>query len=177
MASEDKKQQWINTFKRHVLSPGAKLNVRQKRISSLLISEVLSEEDKNTLDDLLRAEYEVSNALKVAGRARNKSRRIESEAKKMRVRQAFDLVDLLVMSGVIEGKTLKFRGNVDKNLLVGHLREIFNNKSSDYISSARENGANVIVARVAEREQKKAERLAIIQAGKKKMAAIRDALT
>lgn len=175
MARYDQKEQWINTFKQHVLSPGSKLSVRQKRISSLLISEVLSDEDKNTLDDLLRAEYEVATALKVAGRARHKARRIESEAKKIRVRQAFALADLLVMSGVIDGKTLSFHRGVDKDLLVGHLREVFN-KPGEYIAFARQDGAKEIAARIADREQKKADRLAIIQQGKQRRAALRDAL-
>lgn len=177
MSTNNAKEQWLNTFKKHVLSPGTKLNVRQKRISSLLLLNNRSEEQENTLNNLLHAEFEVSNALKVAGRARHKARRIESEAKKMRVRQAFELVDLMVMSGVIEGKTLDFRRGVDKNLLVGHLREVFNNKPDDYISSARVSGSKVIAARVAEREKKKAERLANIQQGKQRMAELRDALS
>jgi len=135
-----------------------------------------SEEQENTLNNLLHAEFEVVQALKLAGKARVKSRRIVSEAKKKRVREAFDLVDLLVMSGVIDGKTLSFHRGVDKNLLVGHLSEVFNNKPADYISSARSSGSKVIAARVAEREKKKAERLAIIQQGKQERADLRKKL-
>ena len=175
MATNNVKEQWLNAFKQHVLSPGAKLNVRQKRISSLLIAESLSDDQKNTLNDLLHAEYEVVQALKVAGKARFKTRRVEADAKKKRVRRAFELIDCLVMSGVVDGKTLEFASNFDDSTLVGYLKYAFQ-QDREYMANAQEVGGKVIADRDRELARRKAERLRLIEAGKQKRAALRDAL-
>lgn len=175
MEKKNPKDQWINTFKMHVLSPNAKLNVRQKRIVSLLIVESLSEEQRNTLNDLLHAEYEVVQALKVAGRARFKTRRVEADAKKKRVRRAFELIDCLVMSGVVDGKTLEFSREFDDRTLVGYLKYSFQ-QDREYMANAQEIGGKVIADRDRELARRKAERLRMIEEGKKRRAALRDAL-
>ncbi len=177
MTTNNTKEQWLNAFKQHVLSPGVKLNVRQKRISSLLIAESLSDDQRNTLNDLLHAEYEVVQALKVAGKARFKTRRVEADAKKKRVRRAFDLVDLLVKGEVVDGKTLEFVDGVNKELLVGLVMWRQTEVTADFLAHVRKKGAVVISEKEAEIEKAKAARQRLIQQGKQRRAALRDALS
>jgi len=177
MTTNNTKQQWINTFKRHVLSPGAKLNVRQKRISSLLLIVDRTEEQENTLSALLHAEFEVSQALKVAGKARFKTRRVEADAKKKRVRRAFDLVDLLVKGEVIDGKSLEFVDGVSKELLVGLVMWRQSEVTPDFLADLRKIGAGVIAEKEAEIAKAKAARQRLIQQGKQRRADLRQALS
>lgn len=175
MTTKNSKEQWLNTFKQHVLLPNAKLNVRQKRISSLLLLNNRTEDQQNTLNNLLHAEFEVVRALKVAGKAKFKTRRVVADAKKRRVRRAFDLVDLLVKGEVIDGKTLEFVGGVNKELLVGLVMWRQADVTADFLANVRQIGAGVIAEKEAEIAKVKAERQRLIQAGKQRRAALRDA--
>jgi len=177
MSTNNAKEQWLNTFKQHVLSPNSKLNVRQKRISSLLLLSNRTEEQENTLNNLLHAEFEVVQALKFAGKARFKNRRVEADAKKKRVRRAFDLVDLLVKGEVIDGKTLEFVGGVNKELLVGLIMWRQADVTADFLAKVRQIGGGVIREKEEKIKQAKAERQRLIQAGKQRRAALREALS